>query len=117
MYVTLVHVHVKPEHLEEFIDSIRANHEASVREAGNVRFDVLQSVDDPTRFILHEWYVDEDAAKAHDELAARQALEARPAGEREQLLVERARESCDRAAHRRLRNTPTTLPRIRTWSA
>jgi autoinducer 2-degrading protein len=58
MYVTLVHVHVKPQHLDEFIDSIRANHEASVREPGNIRFDVLQSVEDPTRFILHEWYVD-----------------------------------------------------------
>jgi len=39
MYVTLVHVHVKPEHLDSFIDSIRANHEASVREPGNIRFE------------------------------------------------------------------------------
>jgi autoinducer 2-degrading protein len=65
MYVTLVHVHVKPEHVDAFIDATRANHEASVREAGNVRFDVLRSVEDPNRFILYEWYVDEEAAKAH----------------------------------------------------
>ena len=56
----------------------------------------------------------EDAAEAHDELAAAQALEARAAREREQLLVERPREGCDGGAHRRLRNTPTTLPRTRT---
>jgi autoinducer 2-degrading protein len=67
MFVTLVHVHVKPEHVPDFIDSMRANHAASVREPGNFRFDVLQSVDDPTRFILHEWYIDEAAAQAHKE--------------------------------------------------
>ena len=65
MFVTLVHVHVKPDRVEEFLDATRANHEASVREPGNVRFDVLRSVDDPNRFVLYEWYVDEDAAKAH----------------------------------------------------
>ena len=67
MFVTLVHVHVTPERVNDFIDSMRANHESSVREPGNIRFDVLQSVDDPTRFIIHEWYIDEAAAKAHKE--------------------------------------------------
>lgn len=65
MFVTLVHVHVKPEHVDAFIDATRSNHEASVRENGNVRFDVLRSVDDPTRFVLYEWYADEAAALAH----------------------------------------------------
>lgn len=67
MFVTLVHIHVRPDQLEVFLDATRANHEASIRETGNLRFDVIQSVDDPTRFILYEWYVDEDAAKAHKE--------------------------------------------------
>jgi autoinducer 2-degrading protein len=65
MPVTLVHVHVKPEHLEAFVDATRANHEASIREPGNVRFDILRSADDPTRFVLYEWFVDEAAAAAH----------------------------------------------------
>ncbi len=65
MHVTLVHVHVKPEHLAEFIAATRANHEASIREPGNVRFDVLQSADDPTRFVLYEAYLDEEAAASH----------------------------------------------------
>jgi autoinducer 2-degrading protein len=65
MFVTLVHVHVKPDAIDAFIDATRANHEASVREPGNLRFDVLRSVEDPNRFVLYEWYVDEDAAKAH----------------------------------------------------
>jgi autoinducer 2-degrading protein len=65
MFVTLVHVHVRPEHVQDFIEATRRNHEASVQEPGNVRFDVLQSAEDPTRFILYEAYVDEAAAAAH----------------------------------------------------
>jgi (4S)-4-hydroxy-5-phosphonooxypentane-2,3-dione isomerase len=67
MFVTLVHIHVKAEHVEAFIDATRANHEGSVREPGNVRFDVLRSADDPARFVLYEAYVDADAAGAHKE--------------------------------------------------
>jgi autoinducer 2-degrading protein len=67
MHVTLVHAHVKPEHLDAFVEATRVNHESSIREPGNRRFDVLQSVDDPTRFVLYEWYADEAAAAAHKE--------------------------------------------------
>jgi autoinducer 2-degrading protein len=69
MYVTIVYVHVKPEHVADFIDSIRANHEGSVREPGNLRFDILQSADDPARFVAYEAYRDEASAKAHKETA------------------------------------------------
>lgn len=69
MVVTLVHVHVKPQHVAAFIAATKANHEASVREPGNRRFDVLQREDDPTRFVLVEAYVDEAAAAAHKETA------------------------------------------------
>jgi autoinducer 2-degrading protein len=67
MHVTLVHCHVKAAHLDAFVEAIRTNHLASVREPGNLRFDVLQSRDDPTRFILYEAYLDADAAAAHKE--------------------------------------------------
>jgi (4S)-4-hydroxy-5-phosphonooxypentane-2,3-dione isomerase len=80
MYVTLVHVHVKPEHVEAFVDATRANHAASVREPGNVRFDVLRSVDEPDRFVLYEWYVDEEAAKAHKTTAHYEAWRESVAG-------------------------------------
>jgi autoinducer 2-degrading protein len=69
MYVTLVNIHVKSEHLAEFIEVTRANHEGSIREPGNLRFDVLQSSIDPTRFVLYEAYRDEASAKAHKETA------------------------------------------------
>jgi len=65
MFVTLVHCHVTPEHADAFADALRSNAEASSREPGNMRFDVLRLAEDPTRFLIYEWYVDEDAAKAH----------------------------------------------------
>jgi len=67
MYVTLVYVHVKPEHVSDFIESIRVNHEGSICEPGNLRFDILQSADDPTRFVAYEAYADEASAWAHKE--------------------------------------------------
>ena len=65
MHVTLVRVRVKPEAIDAFIAATRANHEASIQEAGNRRFDVLQSPDDPARFILYEAYASADDAAAH----------------------------------------------------
>ena len=65
MFVTLVHIHVKPDQVDTFLDATRANHEASIREDGNLRFDVLRSVEDPNRFLLYEWYADEASALRH----------------------------------------------------
>lgn len=65
MHVTLVHVQVKPEHIRDFIEASRLNHEDSVREPGNRRFDILQSADDPTKFVLYEAYVNAQDAAAH----------------------------------------------------
>lgn len=65
MHVTIVHVWVKPESVDAFIEATRENHEASVRERGNRRFDVLRDAEDPTRFVLYEAYVDAAAAAAH----------------------------------------------------
>jgi len=65
MFVACVHVHVKPEHREEFIRASLENARNTIQEPGNLRFDVLQQADDPNRFILYEVYVDEGASKAH----------------------------------------------------
>ena len=69
MHVTLVMVQVKPDHVQDFIQATRANHLASVQEPGNRRFDVLQTPDDPCRFLLYEAYVDAAAAAAHKQTA------------------------------------------------
>lgn len=69
MHVTLVHVRVKPEHVKDFIHATHENHLNSIREAGNRRFDVLQSPDDMTRFVLYEAYASEADAAQHKQTA------------------------------------------------
>lgn len=69
MYTTLVNVNVKTEHIDNFIAATQLNHEASVQEPGNLRFDILQMADTPNRFILYEAYRSADAAAAHKETA------------------------------------------------
>ncbi|TAM59392.1 MAG: antibiotic biosynthesis monooxygenase [Chloroflexota bacterium] len=69
MYVSLVSIHAKAEFLEPFLEATRANASAAVHEPGNVRFDVLRSVEDPTRILLYEAYRDAAASAAHKETA------------------------------------------------
>ena len=65
MHLTLVHVRVKPENRDAFIEATGLNHEGSVQEPGNLRFDVLQEPDDPNHFIFYDAYRDAEAAAAH----------------------------------------------------
>ncbi len=65
MIVTTVEVHVRKEHIENFIQATLENYEESIREAGNLRFDVLQSREDPARFTLYEAYDSDESAAAH----------------------------------------------------
>lgn len=69
MHVTLVHIRVKPESVAAFVAATQRNHEASVREPGNRRFDILQSPDDPTRFVFYEAYATAADAAAHKQTA------------------------------------------------
>lgn len=69
MVVTTVMVRVKREHIEDFKEACGRNHEASRREAGNVRFDILQSHDDPTVFMLYEAYDSAETAGLHKQTA------------------------------------------------
>ena len=65
MIVTCVYVHVKPESVDDFIKASEANHLESVKESGNIRFDLIQQADDPSRFMFYEAYESEEAASAH----------------------------------------------------
>jgi autoinducer 2-degrading protein len=65
MVVTSVLVQVKPDSITKFIEATVKNHAASVKEPGNLRFDVLQNADDPSHFMLYEVYETEDAASDH----------------------------------------------------
>jgi (4S)-4-hydroxy-5-phosphonooxypentane-2,3-dione isomerase len=65
MLTTCVYIHVKAEKIDSFILETIENHCQSVKEPGNLRFDFIQQVDDPTRFMLYEAYESEEAAAAH----------------------------------------------------
>ena len=67
MHTMIVYVHIKEQFVDEFIEACRLNHEASTREDGNARFDILQQGNDPCRFVLYEAYADEASARAHKE--------------------------------------------------
>lgn len=69
MITTVCNVHVTDDGIEAFKAASLANAEASRKEPGITRFDLLQQVDDPTRFILYEQYVDEAATQAHKQTA------------------------------------------------
>jgi autoinducer 2-degrading protein len=65
MIANCVYIHVKEKMIGMFIDATRENHLESVKEPGNLRFDVIQQADDKTRFMLYEAYDSEDAALNH----------------------------------------------------
>ena len=69
MIVTIVHIKVLPDHIDLFIQASTENHLESVKEPGNLRFDLLRSDDNPARFVLYEAYENEAAAAAHKETA------------------------------------------------
>lgn len=69
MHTTIVEVDVKPEYVDDFIKAVERNHLGTRREPGNIRFDVLQSVDQPTRFVLYEVFATAEDAAAHKQTA------------------------------------------------
>jgi len=56
MLIVQVHVHVKSEYSNEFIEATSINAKNSIKEPGIARFDIIQQQDNPYRFILVEVY-------------------------------------------------------------
>ncbi len=73
MLIVHVHAHVKPEFVEAFRLASQRNALHSVREPGIARFDVVQQMDDETRFVLVEVYRTPEAPAAHKETPHYQA--------------------------------------------
>ena len=67
MVIVQVHVSVRADAVDAFRAATVANATASRLERGVARFDVVQQVDDPTRFVLIEVYRGADAVAAHKE--------------------------------------------------
>ena len=69
MFIVHVFVHVKPEFVDAFKAATVENARNSVQEPGIARFDVVQQMDDPTRFVLVEVYHTEADTGRHKETA------------------------------------------------
>jgi autoinducer 2-degrading protein len=67
MIANIVHVYVKPEFVNVFIEATEENHKNSIKEPGNLRFDILQDAADQNKFVLYEAYETESAVAAHKE--------------------------------------------------
>lgn len=65
MLVIHVHVHVKYDFIEAFIQATLENARQSAQEPGIARFDVIQRADDPSRFVLVEVYRTPEAPARH----------------------------------------------------
>jgi quinol monooxygenase YgiN len=69
LHIALVNAHVRPERVEDFRQATTLNATESRKEAGVVRFDVVQESEDPTRFVLIEVFRSPAAAASHRETA------------------------------------------------
>jgi len=69
MFIVHVHVYVRPEYVDAFCEATLENARRSVREPGIARFDVIQQLDDPTRFVLVEVYRTSEDPARHKETA------------------------------------------------
>lgn len=67
MYVVSVTIIVQPQFLQQFIDATLDNARNSRLETGNVRFDVLQALEDPNRFLLYEAYRTQEDFTKHQQ--------------------------------------------------
>ena len=87
MIVRIIDVYVKEQNIEEFKARTVENRQGSIKEAGVLRFDVLQSEIDPDHFLLYEVYRDQQATLDHKDTDHyqkwRAAVEPMMAGKRE----------------------------------
>ena len=67
MYVVNVTIFVKPQNLAPFVEATLDNARHTRKEPGNLRFDVSQAEDDPTRFLLYEVYRTKDDFATHQQ--------------------------------------------------
>jgi len=65
MIVTCVHVTVKEEHINDFIEATKANYGGTIQEPGNLRFDVLRNAEDSAKFMIYEVFRSEADAAYH----------------------------------------------------
>ena len=69
MIATFIHVWVKEQYVDAFIAATIENHKHSVKEAANLRFDILRDNINPAKFVLYEVFKDEQSIAEHKNTA------------------------------------------------
>ena len=69
MVIIHVHIHVKPDRIEDFKRATLENAGNSMKEPGVARFDFLRQTGDPNRFVLIEVYRTPEDPARHKETA------------------------------------------------
>ena len=69
MVIIHVHIHVKPDRIEDFKRATLENARNSLKEPGIARFDFLRRKGDPNRFVLIEVYRTPEDPARHKETA------------------------------------------------
>ena len=67
MIATFVHIWVKSAFIDDFIKATIENQKNSVKEPGNLRFDILRDAENPSKFVFYEAYESEQAVAMHKE--------------------------------------------------
>jgi len=67
MLIQMVNIKVKPGHAADFVEAFRINYEGTLKEPGNLRFDVLRNPDDDHDFTIYEVFRSEEALQEHRE--------------------------------------------------
>jgi (4S)-4-hydroxy-5-phosphonooxypentane-2,3-dione isomerase len=67
MYIVCVTLFIKQPNIAQFREATLDNARNTRKEPGNLRFDVLQAEDDPSRFFLYEAYKTRDDFTKHQQ--------------------------------------------------
>lgn len=65
MLIQMVHIEVAEGHVDEFLEAFRINYEGTIREPGNLRFDMLKNQGEDRKFTVYEVFESEEALDDH----------------------------------------------------
>ncbi|MDO7907542.1 putative quinol monooxygenase [Paenibacillus sp. JX-17] len=66
MFVIHANMVVKPEQKENFLEQMKLLMQGSQAEEGNIRYTLMQDINDPNAFTMVEEWKDEEAMKFHN---------------------------------------------------
>jgi len=63
--ISAVDLEIVPEHLTKFLEALKENGAATIKEPGCIRYDIVQSATNSNQILIYEVYADEAAVAFH----------------------------------------------------